>query len=129
MPLICVSIGRTRHKMMIAEHRALADKGAQLVELRLDYLSRPPDLVRLLNDRPTPCVVTCRRDVDRGRWRGTETQRQALLRAAIVAGVEYVDLEYDVAAKIPRYGQTKRIVSHHDFDETPDELAEIHANL
>ncbi len=127
--MICVSIGRTRHKMMIAEHRALADKGAQLVELRLDYLSRPPDLVRLLNARPTPCVVTCRRDVDRGRWRGSESQRQALLRAAIVAGVEYIDLEDDVAEKIPRYGNTNRIISHHDFAETPDNLAEIHKRL
>ena len=37
--MICVSIGRTRHKMALAEHRALADRGAQLVELRVDWLS------------------------------------------------------------------------------------------
>jgi len=42
--MICVSLGRTRHKMMIAEHKALADRGAQLVELRLDWLSHLPDL-------------------------------------------------------------------------------------
>ena len=86
--------------------RELAARGAQLVELRLDYLSRAPELARLLKDRPTPCVVTCRRDQDRGRWRGSEEQRLALLRAAIAAGVEYVDLEEDAAEKIRRYGNT-----------------------
>lgn len=127
--MICVSIGRTRHKMMTYEHHALAEQGAELVELRIDWLSQPPDLVRLLNDRPTPAVVTCRRKADRGRWNRTEDQRQALLRAAMVANVEYVDLEDDIAESIPRYNGTKRIVSHHDFDQTPDNLEEIYARL
>ncbi len=127
--MICVSIGRTRHKMIILEHRALAERGAQLVELRLDWLSRLPDLGRLLKDRPTPVVVTIRRPSDRGRWRGSEEQRQMLLRQAIVDGAEYVDLEGDIATRIPRYGKTKRIVSHHDFDETPDRIEEIYAEL
>ncbi len=40
--------------MMIAEHQALATKGAQLVELRLDWLSKTPELNRLVDKRPTP---------------------------------------------------------------------------
>ena len=127
--MICVSIGRTRHNMVIREHRALAQKGAELVELRLDFLARPPDLPRLLNDRPTAVIVTCRTKGDRGRWKGTEEQRLALLRAAIAAEADYVDLEDDIAAAIPRYGPTKRIISRHNFDETPDDLEEIHARL
>lgn len=127
--MICVSIGRTRHKMMIAEHRALAERGAGLVELRLDWLSHAPDLSRLLKDRPTPVVITCRRDCDKGRWRGSEDQRQTLIRSAIVAGVEYVDLEEDIATKIRRYGQTQRIISHHNFEETPLNLEEIHERM
>lgn len=127
--MICVSIGRTRHRMVVLEHRALAEKGAELVELRLDWLSRQPDLPRLLRDRPTPSVVTCRRQSDRGRWRWSEEQRLAVLRAAIVEGVEYIDLERDIAGSIPRYGNTRRIVSHHDFDQTPSNLTEIHAEM
>jgi len=114
---------------MIAEHRALAERGAELVELRLDWLSTPPDLSRLLPNRPTPVVITCRRESDKGHWRGTEEQRLTLLRSAIVAGVEYVDLEDDIAAKIPRYGKTKRIVSLHNFEETPRDLEAIHRRL
>ncbi len=127
--MICVTIGRTRHKMVIAEHRALVDRGAELVELRIDWLRTAPDLGRLLKHRPGPVIVTCRRPNDGGRWSGTEEARKMLLRQAIVAGVEYVDLEADIAREIPRYGATKRIISHHDFQRTPDNLEEIHTEL
>jgi len=115
--------------MLLAEHRALADRGAKLVELRLDFLQRAPDIARLLLDRPTPVIITCRRPADQGRWAGTEDQRLMLLRSAIVAGADYVDLEDDIAKKIPRYGKTKRIISRHNFDETPDDLLGLHEEL
>ena len=115
--------------MVTAEHQALAQRGAQLVELRLDWLSKSPDLHRLLAERPTPVVVTCRRPVDGGRSKMSEDQRQSLLRQAIVAGAEYVDLEHDIATKIRRYGKTQRIISFHDFNGTPDSLEERYAQM
>jgi 3-dehydroquinate dehydratase / shikimate dehydrogenase len=127
--MICVSLGRTRHKMIVLEHRALAERGAELVELRLDWLSQLPDLRRLIDNRPTPVIITCRRRDDGGRWRGSEEQRLTILRSAIVAGVDYVDLEEDIAKSIPRYGATKRIVSYHNFDETPRDIEQIHARM
>jgi 3-dehydroquinate dehydratase / shikimate dehydrogenase len=127
--MICVSLGRTRHKMVIAEHELLAKKNVPLVELRLDWIGRQPKLNQLIENRPTPVVVTCRRSSDKGKWRGTEEQRQALLRSAIAAGVEYVDLEHDIAESIPRYGNTRRIISHHDFIETPDDLEDIYREM
>lgn len=114
---------------MIAEHRHLVQQGARLVELRLDYINGEVNLKRLLIDRPCPVVITCRRERDGGKFTGSEEQRLMLLRSAIAEGVEYVDLEDDVAAHIPRYGKTKRIVSLHDFRKTPDDLEEIHARL
>lgn len=127
--MICVTLGRTRHKMMIAEHRALASDGAELVELRLDWLKRTPELNRLLDERPTPVVVTCRRAAETGKWRGDEDQRRMLLRQAIVLGADYVDLEVDVAGSIPRYGKTQRIISYHNFKETPEDLDDIYADM
>ena len=67
-------------------------------------------------------IVTCRREKDGGRWTKSEEERLMLLRQAIVAGVEYVDLEEDIAASIPRFGKTKRIISYHNFQETPEDL-------
>ena len=49
---------------MIAEHRHLVEQGAKLVELRLDYINGEVNLRRLLVDRPSPVVVTCRRERD-----------------------------------------------------------------
>ncbi|MFO0904820.1 MAG: shikimate dehydrogenase [Pirellulales bacterium] len=127
--MICVSIGRGRHRQMIAEHKHLAEHGVPLVELRVDWILRPVNLKRLLVDRPCPVVFTCRREADGGKWIKPEAERQILLRSAIVEGVDYVDLEEDVAATIPRYGKTKRIISYHNFRETPENLWDIHKRL
>jgi 3-dehydroquinate dehydratase / shikimate dehydrogenase len=127
--MICVSIGRGRHRHMIAEHRHLVEQGAQLVELRLDYIRGQVNLKRLLGDRPGPVVMTCRRQRDGGVFEGSEEDRLLLLRSSIAEGADYVDLEDDVAASIPRFGRTKRIVSLHDFRHTPDDLVEIRDRL
>ncbi len=127
--MLCVTIGRTRHKYMIAEYQHLSEIGADLVEMRLDYIGRAIDLRRLLAERRAPILVTCRRREDGGRWDKTEQERLMILRSVIASGVDYVDLEEDIAASIPRYGKTKRIVSLHNFEETPNNLEEIHARL
>lgn len=127
--MLCVTIARTRHKLMLAEHHDVAALGAKLVELRLDYIGRSIDLPRLLKNRPTPVVVTCRRKEDGGRWERSEAERLMLIRQCIAMGVEYVDLEEDIADKVPRYGKTKRIVSVHNFEGTPDHLESIHQRL
>lgn len=127
--MICVSIGRGRHRHVIAEHRHLAEQGAKLVELRLDYIRGEVNLRRLIADRPCPVVISCRRKREGGKYGGSEEERTMLLRTAIAEGVEYVDLEDDVAATVPRYGSTKRIVSVHDFRKTPENLEAIHRRL
>ena len=119
MAMICVTIGRGRHSSLAEEWKAAAEAGVELVELRIDCLRREPDLKRILKDRPTPLVFTIRRGADGGLWRGNEEKRQQLLREAIALGVDYVDLEMDIAAKIRRFGKTKRIVSYHNFKTTP----------
>jgi 3-dehydroquinate dehydratase/shikimate dehydrogenase len=107
--MICVSIGRSRHKHMLAEHKHLVEAGAKLVELRLDYISSRVNIQRLLKDRPCATVI--------------------MLREAIANGVEYVDLEDDIAGQIPRFGKTKRIISYHSFRNTPDNLRELHNKM
>ena len=127
--MICVSVGRGRHQQMIAEHARLAESGAKLVELRIDCIRREVNLKRLLKDRPCPVVITCRRERDGGQWQGTEEHRIMLLRAAIVEGVEFVDLEEDIAGNIPRFGKTQRIISYHNIERTPEDLSEIHRRM
>ncbi|ADV61233.1 shikimate 5-dehydrogenase [Isosphaera pallida ATCC 43644] len=125
MATICVILGRGRHAALIQEWKDAADAGAQLVELRLDCLRRDIDLKRILANRYSPCVVTIRRGRDGGIWRQDEERRQRLLREAIVMGVDYVDIEADIAKEIRRFGKVKRIISYHNFKETPKELPDI----
>jgi len=123
--MICVTIGRGRHNSLAEEWKEAAEAGVELVELRVDCLRREPDLKRILAKRPTPCVFTLRRGADGGLFRGNEEKRMQLLREAIVSGVDYVDLEMDIASKIRRFGKTKRIVSYHNFRETPADIDTI----
>ena len=123
--MICVTIGRGRHSSLVEEWKQAAEAGVDLVELRIDCLRREPELKRILKDRPTPLVFTIRRGVDGGLWRGNEDKRQQLLREAVALGVDYVDLEMDIAPKIRRFGKTKRIVSYHNTKTTPVDLQDI----
>ena len=34
-----------------------------------------------------------------------------------------------IAGSIPRFGKTKRIVSYHNFHETPKDIRDIHARM
>ena len=90
---ICVVVGRTRHKMIQIEIQEAAKRGAQMIELRLDFLAKALDFRRLLATRPYAMVATVRRPEEGGRWKGTEEERLMLLRQAIAAGFDWVDLE------------------------------------
>jgi 3-dehydroquinate dehydratase/shikimate dehydrogenase len=126
---VCVVIGRTRHKMVQAEIREAHRQGAAMIEIRLDWLKMSPDFKRLLADKPCPLIATCRRFEDGGKWSGNEVARQMLLRQAIVAGFDWVDLETDVADTIRRFKDVKRIVSYHNLREVPADLEAIHARM
>jgi 3-dehydroquinate dehydratase/shikimate dehydrogenase len=115
--------------MMLTEIHEAGKQGAQLIELRLDFLANAPDFKQLLDGKPCPMVVTVRRQQDGGRWAAKEDQRQTLIRQAVVAGFDWVDLETDIADKIPRFRDVKRIVSYHNLREMPPNLEEIHARM
>lgn len=127
---VLVVIGRTRHKMVAAELQEAVKRGSRFIELRLDFLAKAVDFKRLTPFKQCPWVATVRRPADGGRFPGSESERQILLRQAIVCGAfEWVDLEADVAAAIPRFGPVKRIISYHNLNETPANLDEIYADM
>ena len=114
---------------MQAEHERLAEDGVKLVELRLDFLRREPDLNRLIPNRPTATIVTVRRQQDGGLWRESEDKRLMLLRTAIASEPEFIDLEVDIAQKIPVFGKTKRIISYHNTETMPENLERLYLTM
>ncbi|MEZ6140669.1 MAG: shikimate dehydrogenase [Zavarzinella sp.] len=126
---VCVVIARTRHKMVQVELDEAYKAGARFIEVRLDYFSKAVDFKRLFEKKQCPWVFTLRKVKDGGRFAGSEEQRQALLRSAIVSGVDWIDLETEIADEIRRFRDVKRIVSYHNFQETPANLEEIYEKM
>lgn len=118
--MLCVSIACGSHTRMISERQSLEEEGIELIELRIDILRKEPEFHRLLPNRKCKVIITARRQEDGGFWKDSEEKRLRTLREAIIHNADYVDIEMDVAQKIDRYGQTKRIISYHNMRETPN---------
>ena len=98
------------------------------VELRLDSI-QTPNLPRLLARPPCPRIITCRPKREGGLYDGPEQPRLELLRQAARLGADYIDVEYDAFQALGPVAPAKRIVSYHNFKETPPDLDAIHARL
>src|SRR5438046_1581653 len=72
---------------------------------------------------PLPMVSPWQRPLSSLRSAVVESWRRRDRRGG--AGVDYVDLEMDIAPKIRRFGKTKRIVSYHNMKTTPVDLQDI----
>ena len=102
-----------------------ANRLADLIELRIDYL-RKPDLLALLKEGEKPVIVTNRRKEEGGRYQGDERMRVEILREAIELEAEYVDVEIGTERSVLKdlmadKKETEFILSFHDFRKTPSE--------
>ena len=91
--------------------------------LRADCISGPDafeQMVDLAQALRQPCGPRERRGPQQVDSR--EHAEKHLLREAVALGVDYIDLELDIASKIRRFGKTKRIVSYHNTKTTPVDL-------
>ncbi|MGC1105591.1 MAG: shikimate dehydrogenase [Candidatus Acidiferrales bacterium] len=103
------------------------------VELRLDWLANTGEIQRFLAllkktriPRRAAMIATCRRREAGGRFLGAVAAQLSLLRSAMNAGCNWIDLEIESAGAIPAFAldlytsSAKRIVSYHDFRRTPN---------
>jgi 3-dehydroquinate dehydratase type I len=102
-----------------------ANRLADLIELRVDYL-REPDLEPLLKRGEKPFIITNRRKGEGGRYTGDEKKRLAILRQAVDLGAAFVDAEVESERLLLRNlvenkKGTRVILSFHDFHRTPSQ--------
>jgi len=145
---LCVPIVADTVERMVADAHAAIDRGAEMVELRLDYLgaldaATAQRLVTQVKKIPVEVIATCRMAVEGGRYAGDERVRADVLAAAARAGADYVDVEHRAwgteafqqsgLAAILRTPADVRgvtdpparlILSAHDFERTPTHLPE-----
>ncbi len=115
----------------LAELRARRDEAARvadLVELRLDTVA-DPDVAGALEGRTGPVILTCRGPRRAVISTGSEASRLGFLEQAWTAGAEFVDVEFAAWGRAAWVGSTRGarlIVSNHDFDGVPRDLAARH---
>ncbi|MEQ9407753.1 MAG: type I 3-dehydroquinate dehydratase [Fuerstiella sp.] len=122
--MICISVTPSSRTLAPAD-LLNASRKCDLIELCLDHFIKTPDVAELVKLCDKPLLISCRRRKDGGKWSGSEEDRMALLRNAIVAGPAYVELELDIADRVPRFGQTKRVISYTSLNRPPGKIDEI----
>jgi len=139
MTKICAAITEKTSESVIHAAESAKSKGAELVELRLDYLEdmSEENMKKIFDSIKLPKIATLRPEREGGKFSGDESQRINFLLTAINQGVEYVDLEissdvgwrYEIGKKA-KEKKCEVIMSYHNFNETPeyDRLAEIVKN-
>jgi 3-dehydroquinate dehydratase type I len=119
---VCIPIVETTvAKALIAIKEA--NRWADLIELRADYLKRVK-LALLLQNRQKPFIVTNRRKEEGGKYKGEERKRLSVLQEAIDLGADYIDVELATERSflqglIRNKKGTQVILSFHDFRGTP----------
>lgn len=122
--MICITVTPTSRTLAKADLLNAARQG-DIVELCLDHFHKEPDVKDLISAIQKPIIVSCRRREDGGQWKGTEEERVMLLRQAIVAGPAYIELDLELAPKVPRFGNTKRVISFTRLDEPETDIDHI----
>lgn len=108
--MICITINQESRRFALVDMLNAAGQ-CDLLEIRLDRFGMAPDLGELLAHKPKPVIMSCRRPKDGGAWDGTEAERLALLRQAIISQADYIEIELDVADQIQRHGSTRRVIA------------------
>ncbi|MCP4784271.1 MAG: type I 3-dehydroquinate dehydratase [Fuerstiella sp.] len=122
--MICISLTPSSRTLAPAD-LLNASRKCDLIELCLDSFLKTPDIASLLKLCDKPVLVSCRRRKDGGNFTGTEDERMQLLRNTIVAEPEYVELDLDIAEKVPRFGKTKRVISYTSLNRPLGKIDDI----
>ncbi|KAM1074285.1 hypothetical protein EV1_019022 [Malus domestica] len=126
--LLCVPIMAETVDQMVIDMGEAKAVGADLVEIRLDYLkvfNHNQDLKRLVKECPLPTLFSYRPIWEGGQYDGDEKTRLDALRLAMELGADYIDVELQVAREFidsingKRPETLKVIVSSHNFQDTP----------
>ncbi len=122
--MICISVTPSSRTLAPAD-LLNASRKADLIELCLDSFIKTPEVADLLKMCDKPILISCRRKRDGGNWAGSEEERMQLLRNSIVAGPAFIELDLDIANKVPRFGETKRVISYTSLNRPLGKIDDI----
>lgn len=126
---IAIPIFQNTKEAVIAVAEDCIDKGADVLEFRIDALDNPnsKEIKEIIEEINFPMIATNRIASEGGSFKGSEEERVNLLLECIDL-VDYVDIELqsdDKYISLLNEGSAKTIISYHDFEKTPN-LDEIY---
>lgn len=126
---IAIPIFQNTKESVIAVAEDCIDKGADVLEFRIDALDNPnsKEIKEIIEEINFPMIATNRIASEGGSFKGSEEERVNLLLECIDL-VDYVDIELqsdDKYISLLNEGSAKTIISYHDFEKTPN-LDEIY---
>ena len=121
---IAIPIFQNTKEAVIAVAEDCIDKGADVLEFRMDALDNPnsKEIKEIIEEINFPMIATNRIASEGGSFKGSEEERVNLLLECIDL-VDYVDIELqsdDKYISLLNEGSAKTIISYHDFEKTPD---------
>jgi 3-dehydroquinate dehydratase/shikimate dehydrogenase len=112
------------------------DNKSFAIELRLDMFHRIDieHVKHFLQNSERPVMLTVRKISQGGKFQGTESEREALIKRLLALEPPFFDLEYDMSPQllhetIKKYSKTKFVLSYHNFQETPADLDGIYNTM
>ncbi|XWS58507.1 hypothetical protein CRYUN_Cryun08bG0040100 [Craigia yunnanensis] len=138
--MICAPLMAQSVEQMVKDMHQAKAEGAQLVEIRLDYIKNfqtQQDIQIILKNKPLPVIIVYRPKWEGGQYEGDEHSRLEALHLAIEMGADYIDFELKVASdlirkqKMKNDSATKFIVSCHINGMIPsdEELNNLAASM
>ncbi|KAK6232818.1 hypothetical protein SCA6_002891 [Theobroma cacao] len=138
--MICAPLMAQSVEQMVKDMHQAKAEGAQLVEIRLDYIKNfqpHQDIQIILKNKPLPVIIVYRPKWEGGQYEGDENSRLEALCLAREMGADYIDFELKVASdlireqKMKNDNATKVIVSHNIDGMTPkdEELSNLAASI
>jgi 3-dehydroquinate dehydratase/shikimate dehydrogenase len=136
MTHLCVSIYVNDLQQAQRDLAMAAERGAEMVELRVDTFTDPDEVKALLAASTLPAIVTCRSKQEGGRAELDDVQRLGLLTQAGERGASYLDIEWSTVADHqwagpakPRSHRAGWIYSSHNFVTRPANLHQLMIDL
>lgn len=145
MTYLTVPISANTKELMLEQARAAIAGGAEMLELRTDYLDNlQPQLVeQLIEDvrqiAKMPLLITCRDKNEGGANNYPVELRIKILCQAVKAGVEFIDFEYEnfrhaenqekIELALAETAKTRLILSAHNFKSPFEDLAALYRHI
>jgi len=128
--IIAENIGEVRKQMN------LAAETADIVEIRLDYISElnDADLSEIISGKKSPLIMTCRKRDEGGKYAGSEERRIEILHRCVEFGADHVDIEMSssrqaVEGLMACRKDSRIILSYHNFNEMPADIHGIYSQM